>query len=499
MASQLLFYIDRWFFHFGIAWCMESKYNGELYAIVDADVKSKKFFKKQQLVNFKKTWLLPDPILPIKSKPDLNYLKSFEEKYKINLWKIAYLDRAFYKYNPHYKFTENEILYMLEQKCKFYEKVLEEIKPDFFLTFLTVSYHHQLLYEICKSNKIKILMLQPIKFGHRMTISENSTMFDNVEKIKMKNLKNIKSSEDLQHYLKKFDEFSQTKELLRDSFESRKIDRYKSNLLFFSTFWDNDYQKQYLNFGRTRSKILAEKISRSRNRKKRQSFLDKHCIKNLEECKPYVYFPLHYEPERILLIEAPYYSDQIGIITNIAKSIPIGYHLCVKENYMMKTLGWRDISFYKEIMNLLNVKLVHPSLSPESVIKDSSLVITIAGTTGQEAAFYNKPTIVFTQQRYSILPSVHTLSNLAELPQAIHDSLKKEVSFIEIKKYIEMVEQNSFEFDWRRLSNEFAFHFGFKGPVMQANLLEEEIEKFLNKHKSEFKKLTAEYIKKINS
>ncbi len=497
MPKKLLFYIDNWFFHFGLAKQLQSHIDGEFYAVIDADKKSKKFFEKQKLVQFKKTWFLDDPSFPIKMKPDLNYLKEFEKKYKINLWKIAYSDRVFYRYNPHHKFSNDEILYLLEQKCRKFEEMFTHVIPDIFLSFLTVSYHHILLYEMCRSVGSQILMLQPIKFGNRMTIAESSNKFDNMQ-VNANNFHyKVETFEDLQNYLKKFDTYSQTTELMKNSFESKAIERYKSNLLFFSSFWDNDYQKQYLNFGRTRSKILVEKISRKRNRQIRQSFLDKNSIRDLEKCKPYVLFTLHYEPERILLIDAPFYDDQLSIIRNIARSMPVGYTLCVKEHFMMKTLGWRDISFYKSIIDLPNVKLIHPSFSPEIVIKNSSLIITIAGTTAQEAAFYNKPSIVFTEQPYSILSSVYTLKNINELPQAIHNSLGKEVDLEEMKNYLQLIEENSFEINWRGLSNEFAFTFGFKGPAMAAELQEEKIKHFLEKYKVDFETLTKEHLKKI--
>ena len=45
-----------------------------------------------------------------KIKSDTNYLKSFEEKYNIDLWELAKNDRIFiYDYNNYHKFSEHEI------------------------------------------------------------------------------------------------------------------------------------------------------------------------------------------------------------------------------------------------------------------------------------------------------------------------------------------------------------------------------------------------------
>ena len=67
------------------------------------------------------------------------------------------------------------------------------------------------------------------------------------------------------------------------------------------------------------------------------------------------------EPERTLLIDAPFHTNQLDIIKNLAKSIPINYKLFVKEHPSMAHREWRDVSFYKEILSLPNVVLIHPS------------------------------------------------------------------------------------------------------------------------------------------
>ena len=75
----------------------------------------------------------------------------------------------------------------------------------------------------------------------------------------------------------------------------------------------------------------------------------------------FIYYPLHIEQERSLLIAAPYYTNQIEIIRSIAKSLPIDYKLYVKEHPSQANRNWRDISDYKEIINIPNVRLIHPS------------------------------------------------------------------------------------------------------------------------------------------
>jgi hypothetical protein len=194
---------------------------------------------------------------------------------------------------------------------------------------------------------------------------------------------------------------------------------------------------------------------------------------------------------------AQFYSNQFTVISNIARSLPVGYKLFVKEHPGMKIVGWREKNYYKKIMELPNVILIHPSVSSEEIIKKCSLVITVGGTTGQEAPFYNKPAITFTEQVYSILPSVYQLKSVEELPEAIRISLKRKISPSEVEEYIRLVNKNTFELNLALTSADFGYRFGLKGLIMDVELPENEVKKLLKDYQSMFKKLADEHIKKI--
>ncbi len=493
--DKILFWTDLWFFHFGIAKKLQEKIPCDIYSVIDVNDKARKFFEEQSFVKYKKTWYYTDNVSGFNKLPDLDYLKSFEKKYNINLWSIAYTDRAFYKYNELYKFTESEILCILEQECKFFEKVLDEVKPDFLAIYFTITHYQHLLCEICKARGIKVLMMSPTKFGNKLMILENDNRIDDKE---IKSGKKIERTEkDILNYLENHSSFSQVKRSKEISFESKKLKRYKSSFDFFMSTRSKNFGSRYSDFGKTRWNVLNQKLRRSIRRKSRKAFVDKNLIKNIDLSSSFIYFPLHYEPERMLLISSPYYDNQLSIITNIAKSLPIGYKLFVKEHPMMGTIGWRDTSYYKQILDLPNVKLIHPDVSPNEILSNCSLVITIGGTTGLEAAFYKKPSIVLTNQIYSILPSVHTLNKIQDLPNAIRNSLQKQVDLNDLAQYIDIIENNSFEIDLTKITTDFAYRFKLKGPHMDANLPKNEIQSFLDQNSDIFEKLADEHIKKI--
>lgn len=483
---------------FGIAKAVDEHNEYELYAIFDVANIRKKFFTQQKFISFKKIWFYRDQICPTFQKPNLEYLKNFEQQYGINLWQLVYSERIFYKFNDYYKFTHDEILAILESECKFLEKLLDEIKPDYLFMRTTDIHRTQLLSDLCKSKGIRVLMLNPTRFGYRFSISSELDKFDNYDE----NIPSVKRNlKELQKYVEKFNSSEQGKLFYQSKRHmpfSQRIVRYIKLLSIMS---DNDYKKFYANFGRTRFNFMIKRFPGKNwlNIKRRESFLNSNSIINLNNNENFVYFPLHIEPERTLSVAAPFYTNQLEIITHISKSLPVGYKLYVKEHPVQKVRGWRTIDFYKKILELPNVNLVHPSVKSEEMLKNCSLVITITGTTGIEAAFYEKPSIVFTDVSYSSLPFVHRLKNIEELPTIIGKFLEEKFDYSSLNDYVNFIESKSFEVDLTKIYTDVQNYFDF-GTIYSAvdEISSKSMNSFLTKYKLEFKKIADEHIKKIN-
>jgi len=498
MTKKILFFIDLWFFHYGIAKYIQEKSDYELFSIIEAEDKAKKFFNNQQIVNFKKIWQYTDSVTIKNKKLDIDYLKKFEDKYRIDLWKIAYSERLFYQYNRFHKFNEQEILTIIEQEAKFFDAVLNEVEPDFLSLMTPTSHHTRLLYEMCKARGIKCLVFSFVRFANRVMISKDSNSLGE-EKINPEKIpKTNKSFEQLQVFLKEHDASKKIVEVMKVGFESHFWDRYKAVIKFFISTRTPGFKNHFPNVGKTRKKYFIIKLSNFFMKKSRTQFIDNHLVREVDFSKPFIYFPLHFEPEQVLLMgNAQFYSNQFTVISNIARSLPVGYKLFVKEHPGMKIEGWREKNYYKKIMELPNVVLIHPSVSSEEIIKNCSLVITVGGTTGQEAAFYNKPVIIFTEQVYSILPSVYQLKSLEELPEAIRISLKRKISPSEVEEYIRLINKNTFGLNLVSTSADFGYRFGLKGLIMDVELPENEVKKLLKDYQTMFEKLADEHIKKI--
>jgi hypothetical protein len=175
------------------------------------------------------------------------------------------------------------------------------------------------------------------------------------------------------------------------------------------------------------------------------------------EGEKFILFPLQYQPEASTDILAAYHVDQYNVIVNLVKSLPIDYKLYVKEHYAV--LGSKEIEFYKKIKKLPNVRLINPWIGINDLIKKSSAIAVLTGTTGLEAIFWEKPVIMFGKVFFDIYPGIYKVNNLNELPDLINKITKEHhVDKTVLKKYV-----------YSYISS------GYIGRLHGNNLVEEEI------------------------
>jgi hypothetical protein len=479
-----------------IAKSVKEQFDCDIFALIDAPKQIKKFFLEQRLVDLEKVWYYRDYISDLNKKPDREYLSLIEKKYGINLWKIVYSDRYFYQYNEYYKFSENEILRILEQGCKLYEDIFNEINPDFAVIKNPEYNQSRLMFEMCKGRGIRLLILGDTRFGYKSMISNQPGTIDDFNKI-LENYSNdkIKTFEELHTNLHGYNK--QQAEYNKETSKNFMLRKILAMIYYFRKVCNAEYRNYYVNFGRTRSKVMFVESSFYFKKIYRQLFINQKLKQGLDTTTKFVYFPLHLQPERSTLMDAPFYTNQIEVIKNIAKSIPVEYKLYVKEHPLQGLIGWRDVSYYKQILDLPNVELLHPSVSNVEILKHCSLVLAITGTLGLEAVFYRKPTIVFGNVIYSSLPSVYKVKNIEELPELIRKALNTVVNISDVNKYTNCVLENSFEYDYIGINTFFSesFPHGYFIPEIEAPTME--ILSVLDKIKDATESLASEYVKKI--
>jgi len=400
------------------------------------------FFENQKIIPFKKLIYYPDCYIN-KSDFDLIKLKEIEKKYELNLWSDVFTERSFYLYwTDFHKFNKKEIFVIIEKSILFFIQILEEFQPKMILTqYIGENISNLLLYKIGKKMNIKTIMPVPMFIHNKIILSDNivgSEIIDEYKKI-IENFEDT-SNEFTENYIKK-ENFSQTLKI-QSTYNpnilnsSQKIKHYKKRIF-------TNLEPIYKNKGKSQIKLIKNKFQQYFEIRKREEFLNSNSIKKIEDDN-YILFPMQSMPEAKVLTISPFYSNQITLIENIAKSIPINTILYVKEHPIQKTKLWRSVEFYKKIVTIPNVKLIHPSVNSQELIANTKAVVLISGGTGFEAIFHKKPVILFSDEIYEELSTVTKVSKFDNLHKEISDAIKNyKFNIKEINALMKVIEKHA--------------------------------------------------------
>jgi hypothetical protein len=133
----------------------------------------------------------------------------------------------------------------------------------------------------------------------------------------------------------------------------------------------------------------------------------------------FIFYPLHTEPELSLGTFSPEFNEQMALIELIAKNLPAGTFLVVKEH--LGALGRRPREFYSTLKDIPNVLLIHPCEYAIEAAKTARAVTVITSTVGTEAAIFGIPVISFgIHNEFNFLPHVHVVESWRELRPLLH-------------------------------------------------------------------------------
>lgn len=141
---------------------------------------------------------------------------------------------------------------------------------------------------------------------------------------------------------------------------------------------------------------------------------------------PYCIYALHTQPESSIDVAGAYFSDQIGLIQFIARSLPVTHELYVKIH--PTDIDGKDLKFYRRIKSIPGVRLIHDDLDSRTLIEQSDMIFTLTGTIGLEGGLLGKPVITFAKVYFNDLPTVHYCEAPPQLPKLIKDLLNLEKS-----------------------------------------------------------------------
>jgi hypothetical protein len=170
-------------------------------------------------------------------------------------------------------------------------------------------------------------------------------------------------------------------------------------------------------------------------------------VSNPDLTKPYVYFPLHFQPEITTSPLGGQFCDQATAITLLAHCLPKTVSLIVKEHPMQNWVG-RGRGFYHNIIDQSpNVILVPKGIPSHYLINNSIAVSTITGTAGWEALFRKKPVLLFGNIFYQDAPGVFKIKTEADCNNAINQIVNNGFKYNEknLKLYLLALDSLSIE------------------------------------------------------
>lgn len=180
-----------------------------------------------------------------------------------------------------------------------------------------------------------------------------------------------------------------------------------------------------------------------------------HTIKPNELAgKRYVFYPLHAEPETSLGLLSPEFNEQLAIIELVAKNLPAGVLLVLKEH--LAAVGMRPRDFYSTIKAIPNVVMVSPLEYAIEIARNSKAVIVINSTVGAEAAICGIPVVSFgLHNPYNMLPHTYVVKSWTELrPLLLRLSYAEDTPENinrrkeDGRRYLAAVKASSFNLEW---------------------------------------------------
>ncbi len=179
-------------------------------------------------------------------------------------------------------------------------------------------------------------------------------------------------------------------------------------------------------------------------------FFNKFSVRDINLLKkPFLFYALSLEPEFSVQGRSKEFNDQGAIIKQLALNMPAGYELIIKEHV---DIGRRSNEFYTTLLRLPNVRMVHPSIKGEELVKKSRAVASLVGTVSLEASLLGKNVIEFSlHSSFSFLSNIWTITDFTNLNKIINKVMTPLSKSIQLKikknalKIVKAIEKSSFE------------------------------------------------------
>lgn len=367
---------------------------------------------------------------PKRFVPNLDFIKKAEEKYGFNCWDIWQITAP--RKKARMMMTLSEVLREMEYVIRETESMMEYFKPDYVVYQGPASFVYVILCSIISKQGIELIEIANARIPGRFALSNN---LENKWPLLIREYNSLKKRELTSKEIKKAEEFI-------NIFKEK---QYKPDDCFsFNENFKVKVQKYkvFLNILKYRRKIPDVKFLYWHPIKVKFGKFDPIFDRPVRGEK-YVYYPLHLDPETSTSLFGKWYVNQLSLLENISKSLPCDYKLYVKEHIYAYPV--RKRSYYGELKKYPNVRLLSPFENSFDLIKNSSMILTITGTTGWEGILLQKPVITFGNVYYNVFDKVIKIKEIEKLPIIIRKNLEINLGKEDTYKFIIAMLNSTFE------------------------------------------------------
>lgn len=161
--------------------------------------------------------------------------------------------------------------------------------------------------------------------------------------------------------------------------------------------------------------------------RKSERFYDAHTVEP-DLSKPFVYLPLHYQPEAATLPMGGAYVDQILVAKLLNEFLPDDVLIYVKEHPRRSYWLNRNVAYYEDFLGLKKVRLVPKTFNTFILRETCRAIATITGSAGFEGLFRSKPTFLFGSCYYQYARGVFPIRSADDCRSAVDAIFNKHVA-----------------------------------------------------------------------
>lgn len=164
------------------------------------------------------------------------------------------------------------------------------------------------------------------------------------------------------------------------------------------------------------------------------------CVDQVDFDRPYIYLPLHYQPEMTTSPLAEKFNDQYLMAEVLLAAFPEEVDIYVKE-YPRQRLPGRSLDYFDYFPHSSRIKYISTSVESSKLQKHALAVATATGTAGFEALWINKPVLVFGNAYYQSAQGAFRVRNVTDANDAARRIMKNTSLKFDMEAFMRTLEQ----------------------------------------------------------